>query len=183
MGPVPLNRDGLLTGTIQYEDSTTPGGSSIGGGSSSSTGTSTGTTGTGTTGTTGTGTTGTTGTGTTTSTGTSNLFNANPTETTTGSYNFNYLQGFVTGTQLQLSFTNSRVSSSSTLTSYRPNYNSAFRATVTQQLLQGFGPGIQGRFVLQAKNDRRIADSAFRQQLIYTITQVESILLVAGKRV
>jgi outer membrane protein len=171
-GPVPLNRDGLLTGTIQYEDATTPGGSSLGGGTSS---TSTSTTGTGTTGT------GTTGTGTTGTTST-NLFNANPTVTTTGTYNFNYLQGFVTGTQMQVSFTNSRVSSSSTLTSYRPNFNSAFKATVTQQLLQGFGPGIQGRFVLQAKNDRRIADSAFRQQLIYTITQVESIYwsLVSG---
>ncbi len=183
-GPLPLNRDGLLTGTIQYEDQTSPGGSSIGGGSSTSTGTggtSTGTGGTGTggtgtgTGSTGTGGTGTGSTGTGTSTGTANLFNANPTETTTGSYNFAYQQGFLTGTQLNVSFTNSRVSSSSTLTSYRPNFNSAFRATVTQQLLQGFGPGIQGRFVLQARNNRRIADSAFRQQLIYTITQVESI--------
>ncbi|SEC55372.1 TolC family protein [Terriglobus roseus] len=168
-GPTPLNRDGLLTGTIQYEDATTPGGSSLGGGTSS-TSTSTGT-GTGTGTTTGTGSTGTG----TTSTGTSNLFNANPTETTTGTYNFNYLQGFSTGTQLQVSFTNSRVSSSSTLTSYRPNFNSAFKATVTQQLLQGFGPGIQNRFVVQAKNNRRIADSAFRQQLISTVTQIESI--------
>ena len=31
------------------------------------------------------------------------------------------------------------------------------------------------RFIIQAKNDRRITDSAFRQQLIYTIGQVESI--------
>ncbi len=53
--------------------------------------------------------------------------------------------------------------------------SSSFTLTYTQQLLQGFGPGIQNRFVIQARNDRRIADSAFRQQLIYTITQVESI--------
>ena len=46
---------------------------------------------------------------------------------------------------------------------------------MTQQLLQGFGKGVQNRFVVQAKNDRRIADSAFRQQLLYTINQVESI--------
>ncbi len=71
--------------------------------------------------------------------------------------------------------TNSRVTSNSTSTSYSPQLSSSFTATVTQQLLQGFGPGIQSRFILQAKNDRRIADSAFRQQLIYTITQVESI--------
>ncbi len=192
-GPAPLNRDGLLTGTIQYENQTTPGGTGLGGGSSTTTtttGTGTGTTtgtGTGTTTGTGTGTTGTgggtTGTGTTTTGGSAtSLTNANPVVADTSTYNFAYQQGFITGTQLNVSFTNSRVSSSSVYTSYRPNYNSAFRATVTQQLLQGFGPGVQNRFVVQARNDRRIADSAFRQQLIYSITQVESIYwaLVSG---
>ena len=51
----------------------------------------------------------------------------------------------------------------------------AFRATATQHLLQGFGWGINGRFIVQAKNDRRITDSAFRQQLLYTVNQVENI--------
>ena len=41
--------------------------------------------------------------------------------------------------------------------------------------MQGFGWGINGRFIVQAKNNRRIADSAFRQQLLYTINQVEQI--------
>ena len=50
-----------------------------------------------------------------------------------------------------------------------------FRATATQHLLQGFGPGINGRFIVQAKNDRRITDSSFRQQLLYTVNQVENI--------
>ena len=169
-GPVPLNRDGLLTGTIQYEDSTQPGGSGFGGSTST---TGTGGTGTGGTGTGGTGT-GTGGTG--TGTGTSgNLFNANPTVTKTNTYNFQYTQGFVTGTQLAVTFNNSRTNSSATTTSYRPSFSTTMRAQLTQQFLQGFGPGIQGRFVLQAKNNRRIADSAFRQQLIYSITQVESI--------
>ena len=46
---------------------------------------------------------------------------------------------------------------------------------MTQHLLQGFGTGINGRFILQAKNNRRITDSAFRQQLLYTVNQVENI--------
>src|SRR6185437_16482481 len=50
-----------------------------------------------------------------------------------------------------------------------------FRATATQHLLQGFGWGINGRFIVQAKNDRRITDSAFRAQILYTVTQVENI--------
>ncbi len=146
-GPAPLNRDPLLTGTIQYEDNTTPGGSTSAAVS----------------------------TGGTTSTGTSTVVSTNAIETTTGTYNFNYLQGFATGTQFNMSFNNSRVSSTSPTSSYRPTLSSSFRATVTQNLLQGFGPGIQSRFIVQAKNNRRIADSAFRAQLISTVTQVESI--------
>jgi outer membrane protein len=130
-GPLPLNRDPLLTGTVQYEDQTTPGGTSI--------------------------------------------FNPNPTVTHTGTYDFNYLQGFSTGTSLNVGFNNSRASTTSASSPYSPNFNSNFRATVTQDLLQGFGPKIQNRFVAQAKNDRRIADSAFRAQLISTVTQVETI--------
>jgi outer membrane protein TolC len=52
---------------------------------------------------------------------------------------------------------------------------STFTVTATQHLLQGFGPWINGRFLVQAKNDRRITDSAFRQQLLYTVNQVENI--------
>ena len=52
---------------------------------------------------------------------------------------------------------------------------SSFRATLTQHLLNGFGPGINGRFILEAKNDRRISDSGFRQQILFTINQIENI--------
>ena len=58
---------------------------------------------------------------------------------------------------------------------YSPLLQSSFRAQATQHLLQGFGPWINKRFIVQGKNNRRITDSAFRQQVVYTITQVESI--------
>jgi outer membrane protein TolC len=95
--------------------------------------------------------------------------------TDTGTYNFGYQQGFVTGTALNVTFNNSRVTTDNPFTTYSPQLNSSFRAQVTQHLLQGFGWGINGRFVVQAKNDRRITDSAFRQQLLYTVNQVENI--------
>ncbi|MEO8735106.1 MAG: TolC family protein [Edaphobacter sp.] len=95
--------------------------------------------------------------------------------TDTGTYNFAYQQGFVTGTALNVTFNNSRVTTDNPFSSYSPQLNSSFRAQVTQHLLQGFGWGINGRFVVQAKNDRRITDSAFRQQLLYTVNQVENI--------
>ena len=95
--------------------------------------------------------------------------------TDTSTYNFGYTQGFLTGTQLGVSFNNSRTTTNNPFTDYSPDITTSFRATATQHLLQGFGWGINGRFIVQAKNDRRITDSAFRQQLLYTVNQVENI--------
>jgi len=95
--------------------------------------------------------------------------------TKTGTFDFAYNQGFLTGSQLAVTFNNSHVTTNSLYSTFNPGVNSSFRATLTQHLLQGFGTGINGRFILQAKNDRRITDSAFRQQLLYTVNQVENI--------
>jgi outer membrane protein TolC len=46
---------------------------------------------------------------------------------------------------------------------------------VTQHLLQGAGIWVNKRFIYQAINDRRITDSTFRQQILYTVNQVENI--------
>ena len=95
--------------------------------------------------------------------------------TDTSTYNFTYQQGFGTGTLFNVGFNNSRISSNNPFDTYSPSITTGFTATVTQHLLQGFGTGIQDRFILQAKNNRRITDSAFRQQLLYTVNQVENI--------
>jgi outer membrane protein TolC len=97
------------------------------------------------------------------------------TDTNTDQYNFTYNQGFVTGTNLEVTFNNSRVTTNNPFSAYSPTLSANFSARLTQNLLQGFGPGINRRFIVQAKNDRRIADSAFRSQLLYTINQVENI--------
>ncbi len=95
--------------------------------------------------------------------------------TNTDQYNFTYNQGFVPGTALALAWNNSRSNTSNTLASYTPQLNSSFKATVTQQLLQGAGIWVNKRFMYQALNDRRITDSSFRQQILYTVNQVETI--------
>ena len=46
---------------------------------------------------------------------------------------------------------------------------------MTQHLLQGAGIWVNKRFMYQALNDRRITDSSFRQQILYTVNQVENI--------
>jgi outer membrane protein TolC len=93
----------------------------------------------------------------------------------TNSYDFQYNQGFKTGTNMTLAFNNSRTSSSNFGTSYSPGLNSSFRLQLQQHLLQSCCTWVNTRFILQAKNDRRITDSSFRQQVIYTVTQVEDI--------
>jgi outer membrane protein len=100
---------------------------------------------------------------------------ATSTYTDTSTFNFSYTQGFMTGSQLTVGFDNSRTTTNNPFSSYSPDINTNFRAQFTQHLLQGFGPKINGRFILEAKNNRRITDSAFRQQVLYTVNQVENI--------
>jgi outer membrane protein TolC len=94
---------------------------------------------------------------------------------TTNTYNFTYNQGFVTGTQLQFGFNNTYASTSNSVTQYSPQLSSNFKATVTQHLLQGAGIWVNKRYIYQARNNRRITDASFRQQILYTVNQVENI--------
>jgi outer membrane protein TolC len=94
----------------------------------------------------------------------------------TKTYNFTYNQGFVTGTAFQFTFNNSSATNSNpNLATFSPLYQSKFTAQVTQHLLQGAGVWVNKRFVYQATNNRRITDSTFRQQILYTVNQVENI--------
>ena len=94
---------------------------------------------------------------------------------TTNIYNFAYNQGFVTGTALQFGFNNTYASSSNGITLYSPQLSSNFKATVTQHLLQGAGIWVNKRYIYEARNNRRITDASFRQQILYTVNQVENI--------
>lgn len=93
----------------------------------------------------------------------------------TNTYNFMFNQGFVTGTALQLAFDNTYATTNNTVTSYSPELLSTYKLELTQHILQGAGIWVNKRFQYQALNDRRIADSSFRQQILYTVNQVETI--------
>jgi outer membrane protein TolC len=94
---------------------------------------------------------------------------------TTNTYNFAYNQGFITGTQLQFAFNNTYATTSNGITTYSPELSSNYKATVTQHLLQGAGIWVNKRFIYQARNNRRITNASFRQQILYTVNQVETI--------
>jgi outer membrane protein TolC len=93
----------------------------------------------------------------------------------TNTYNFNFNQGFVTGTNLQAGFDNTYATTTNTVTLYSPELLANYKVTLTQHILQGAGIWVNKRFIYQAINDRRIVDSSFRQQILYTVNQVETI--------
>jgi outer membrane protein len=86
-----------------------------------------------------------------------------------------YSQGFSPGTFLTVSFTNQRQSLNTPAVTFNPSVTSSFRATVRQHLLQGFGPSLNTRLIRQAKNNKKIAEEAFQQQVIVTVSQIEGI--------
>lgn len=89
--------------------------------------------------------------------------------------NFGYQQGFQTGTNLSMSFDNSRTTVTNTSSSYSPSLTPTYRFTLSQHLLQGFGFLPNRRFIVTAKNNRKISDVAFRLQVITTVNQIQNI--------
>ncbi len=86
--------------------------------------------------------------------------------------NVQYSQGFHTGTSMIASLDNTRSSSTSTFQFFNPAVQSTLNFQIQQQLLNGFGIIPNTRFILEAKNDRKIADAVFSLQVITTIQQV-----------
>ncbi len=93
----------------------------------------------------------------------------------TGTLNFSYNQGFTTGTLFTVGFNNSRVTSNSPAILLTPQFNSNYLLQFRQHLLQGLSSTTNRRFMIIARNNREIADIAFRQQVIFTVTQIENI--------
>ncbi|MGH9477418.1 MAG: TolC family protein, partial [Terriglobales bacterium] len=92
-----------------------------------------------------------------------------------GVADFSYDQGFLTGGNLSVGYTNVRSSSNSNFNLFNPEYSSGLQFSFTQPLLQGFGIELNSRNLIQAKDDREIADIAFSQQVMATVAQVEDI--------
>ena len=89
--------------------------------------------------------------------------------------NFNYTQGFESGTNLGVGFNNSRTTSNNPFSIVSPNLASGFKFQLTQHLLQGFGFSANTRLIQISKNDREITDVAFRLQIITTVDQIENL--------
>jgi outer membrane protein len=90
--------------------------------------------------------------------------------THTTEFNTQYSQGFATGTNLFVTWDNTRSSSNSTENFFNPAVQSTLTIGFSQALLNGFGMAVNTRNIRIAKNNRKIADWAFASQAINTIT-------------
>src|SRR5205807_3326516 len=93
----------------------------------------------------------------------------------TGQANFGVAQAFPTGASVSFEFNNARQTSNSPFNILSPILNSNYRLSFQQPLLAGFGLGPNLRYLRIAKNNKKISDIAFKDQVIATVTQIENI--------
>ena len=93
----------------------------------------------------------------------------------TGQVNAGLTQSFPTGTSINFSFANSRQTTNSPFFNLSPSLTSTFRFQFQQELLAGFGFGPNLRYLRIARNNKKISDIAFKDQVIATVTQIENI--------
>jgi len=86
--------------------------------------------------------------------------------------NIGWTQGFSTGTQLSVTFDNTRLTSNAARYTYNPILSSSLGFTITQPLLRGFGIELNRRYIHIANNNQKIADLVFRQQVIDTVAGI-----------
>jgi outer membrane protein len=86
--------------------------------------------------------------------------------------NVGFTQGFSPGTQLSMTFDNTRLLTNAARYTYNPILNSSLGFTITQPLLRGFGIALNRRFINIANNNGRIADLVFQQQAIDTVAGI-----------
>ena len=84
-------------------------------------------------------------------------------------FNNQYSETFHTGTNIQVNWNNTRASSN-IANFFNPDVSSTLSVSISQPLLNGFGKEMWTRNIRIANNNRKIADWAFAQQAITTIT-------------
>jgi len=92
-----------------------------------------------------------------------------------GQANFGFAQSFATGSSISFEFNNYRQTTNSPFFNLSPSLGSMYRFSFQQQLLSGFGFGPNLRYLNIAKNDKKISDIAFKDQVMATVTQIKNI--------
>ncbi len=92
--------------------------------------------------------------------------------TTSKLFNYGVTEGFATGGSATLSYNNTLANANSPSNNLNPATNSALDLQITQPLLQGFGLALNNRPIKVARNNLRVTDLGFQQQVMNTVAQV-----------
>jgi outer membrane protein len=101
--------------------------------------------------------------------GTSNLIS------NSGIGNLGIQKSFLTGTTINFGWNNAWLDQNSARADLNPSITANMALTLTQHLLQGFGPSVNSRNIRIARNNIRVSELTFRQQVIATVSSVISL--------
>jgi outer membrane protein TolC len=90
----------------------------------------------------------------------------------TNSWTFGFQKGFSSGGQLQVTMNNNVTDTNNRNVFINPFTTAGFSTQFTQPLLQGFGQAVNKRFILSARNNIKVNDLVFKQQVITTVASV-----------
>jgi len=88
----------------------------------------------------------------------------------TRTYQYQYLQNWDFGLTAQLTYSSQHVRVNSQYFSLDPYTSGSMDLQITQNLLQGFGSAVNGRNILVQKNNVKVTDLQFKQQVITTVS-------------
>jgi outer membrane protein TolC len=91
---------------------------------------------------------------------------------TNGNTQFGVQQGFLTGTTATIGYQSQNIVSNVARSEINPVRTGNVNLQVTQRLLQGFGIAVNNRNIRIAKNDIRLSELVFKQQVINIVSSV-----------
>ncbi len=94
--------------------------------------------------------------------------------TGTAALSASYVQAFSTGTSFTTSYGYQRQTSTQLHLLFNPAFTPGFTATVSQQMLNGFGPKVNRALIKVAENEQKIERESFRQQTVTALVSAEN---------
>ncbi len=102
-----------------------------------------------------------------------NITGTNGLTTQYSSATFGVQYGLIFGTTIQVAMQNQfNVTQNSPYNQFNPYNQGSLSFTIQQNLLQGFRPSVNSRYIRQARNNLRVGDLTFRNQVMSTIYNV-----------
>lgn len=93
---------------------------------------------------------------------------------TTAAFSASYVQAFSTGTSFTVSYAFQRQKSSQLRLLFDPDFTPGITATVSQQLLNGFGFSVNRALIKVAENEQKIERESFRQQVMAALVSAKN---------